>query len=88
MELSTSSISNEIEKSVQEEFSVSQAAIDEIRRRREKGQKPESISNEQIKKRSIYVPIFLCFFVEKVSERSLLSELSGLTSQTLQLFIS
>ena len=50
MELSTSSISNEIDKSIQEEFSVSEAAIDEIKRRREKGQKPESISNEEIRK--------------------------------------
>ena len=50
MDLSTSSISNEIEKSIQEEFSVSQAAIDEIRKRREKGQKPESLSNEEIRK--------------------------------------
>ena len=50
MELSTSSISNEIDKSIQEEFSVSQAAIDEIKRRREKGQKPEAISNEEIRK--------------------------------------
>ena len=50
MELTTSSISNEIDKSIQEEFSVSQAAIDEIRKRREKGQKPESISNEEIRK--------------------------------------
>ena len=50
MELSTSTISNEIDKSIKEEFSVSQAAIDEIRRRRERGQKPESISNEEIKK--------------------------------------
>ena len=36
MELSTSSISNEIDKSIQEEFSVLQAAIDEIRKRRQK----------------------------------------------------
>ena len=50
MDLSTSSISNEIEKSIQEEFSVSQAAIDEIRKRREKGQEPESLSNEKIRK--------------------------------------
>ncbi len=50
MELSTSSISNEIDKSIKEEFSVSQAAIDEIKRRREKGQKPKAISNEEIKK--------------------------------------
>jgi serine/threonine protein kinase len=50
MELSTSSISNEIDKSIKEDFSVSQAAIDEIKLRKEKGQKPESISNEEIKK--------------------------------------
>ena len=50
MELSTSSISNEIDKSIREEFSVSQAVIEEIRKRREKGQKPESISNEEIRK--------------------------------------
>ena len=50
MELSTSSISNEIDKSIQEEFSVSQAAIDDIKLRKEKGEKPESISNEEIKK--------------------------------------
>ena len=50
MELSTSSFSNEIDKSIQEDFSVSQAAIDEIKLRKEKGQKPESISNEEIKK--------------------------------------
>ena len=36
MELSTSSISNEIDKSIQEEFSVSQAAIDDIKLRKEK----------------------------------------------------
>ncbi len=50
MELSTSSISNEIDKSIQEDFSVSQAAIDEIKLRKERGEKPESISNEEIKK--------------------------------------
>ena len=50
MEFSTSSISNEIDKSIQEDFSVSQAAIDEIRKRRDRGQKPESISNEEIRK--------------------------------------
>ena len=50
MDIPTSSISNEIEKSIREEFSVSQAAIEEIRKRREKGQKPESISNEEIRK--------------------------------------
>ncbi len=50
MELSTSSISNEIDKSIKEDFSVSQAAIDEIKLRKEKGQEPESISNEEIKK--------------------------------------
>ncbi len=50
MELSTSSFSNEIDKSIQEEFSVSQAAIDEIKLRKERGEKPESISNEEIKK--------------------------------------
>ena len=50
MELSTSTISNEIDKSIQEEFSVSQAAIDEIKLRKERGEKPESISNEEIKK--------------------------------------
>ena len=50
MELSTSSISNEIDKSIQEEFSVSQAAIDDIKLRKEKGEKPESLSNEEIKK--------------------------------------
>ena len=50
MELSTSSISNEIDKSIQEEFSVSQAAIYDAKLRKEKGQEPESISNEQIKK--------------------------------------
>ena len=50
MELSTSSISNEIDKSIKEEFSVSQAAIDEIKLRKKRGEKPESISNEEIKK--------------------------------------
>ena len=50
MELSTSSISNEIDKSIQEEFSVSQAAIDEIKLRKERGEKPKAISNEEIKK--------------------------------------
>ena len=50
MELSTSSISNEIDKSIKEDFSVSQAAIDEIKLRKERGEKPESISNEEIKK--------------------------------------
>ena len=50
MELSTSSFSNEIDKSIKEDFSVSQAAIDEIKLRKEKGEKPESISNEEIKK--------------------------------------
>ncbi len=50
MELSTSTISNEIDKSIQEEFSVSQAAIYDAKLRKEKGQEPEAISNEQIKK--------------------------------------
>ena len=50
MELSTLSFSNEIDKSIKEDFSVSQAAIDEIKLRKEKGEKPESISNEEIKK--------------------------------------
>ncbi len=50
MELWTSSISNEINKSIQEEFSVSQAAIDEIKLWKERGEKPESLSNEEIKK--------------------------------------
>ena len=50
-ELSTSSsISNEIDKSIKEDFSVSQAAIDEIKLRKERGEKPESLSNEEIKK--------------------------------------
>ena len=50
MELSTSSFSNEIDKSIKEDFSVSQAAIDEIKLRKERGEKPESLSNEEIKK--------------------------------------